>query len=1463
MIPFETKNRPGLAKRQSIRFVVIRLCLLGCLVMSSLFLRAQAPVANFTTDVVSGCAPLVVHFTDQSSGNPVFWNWDLGNGQLSTTKNPVGTYTVPGTYSVTLVVRNADGIDAITKTDIIVANASPTANFSANITTACLPATIQFTDASTANAGTLVQWQWDFGDGTTSTLQNPSKTYTTTGFYSVTLTVTSSTGCKRTTARANYIRVVSGVTADFSETPPSTCSGPFLVPFNNLTSGPGTISYQWNFGNSTSSTQPNPIANYASPGTYTVRLTATSQFGCSGSIQKDIIIPAITTQFTAPDTVCLDAPVNFVNNSTPGPQASSWAFGNGQQATTLNGSTVYSAAGTYPVKLINQYSNCIDSVSRSIVVLPKPLIDFSAPNAVACKAPFQINFQDLSPDAVAWQWDFGDGTTANTQNPLHTYTTAGQYNVTLTITNSRGCQNTLTKSSFVQVVAPVVKVANAPAGGCVPFTYSPIHAVTAIDGISSYFWDFGDGSTSTSATPSHVYSSTGVYTLKLVITTTGGCSDSVIYSNGISVGTPPNTNFSASPLDVCAAEGVQFTVQPPTVADTWAWDFGDGGTSSQRDPVHGFTDTGYFSVTLMATNQGCPQAFTINQYIHVKPPVPSFSIQVSCTNKRQVNFINSSQTDPAYGPISYTWSFGDPANSTSVLTNPSFIYPSTDSYTVQLTVTNGSCSNTFSQVVQLNSDIADFSVSKSTVCRNEPVNISSIGSLPQNIAFYRWSFDGGPYTSMGASVVRAFTSNGPHSISLIVEDINGCRDTLTRNPAIQVGGPIVDFVPASTGACNNSTISFNDLSTPVGGVVSWTWDFGDGQSQSYTAPPFNHLYTDTGSFSVRLTIKDANGCTDSYLHPQKVLITKPVARFSALSPLICPASPVQFRDSSSGHGLRYNWDFGDGNTSSLANPTHIYGGSDNNYSIKLVITDSVGCQDSVSRSNYISARAPKPLFNLKDTSTICPPLETSFSFLGQDYESFYWDFGDGVTSTLLNPTHFYNAYGNYQPKLILVGYGGCLDSVTAQSNVYNPSANTSMIYSPLTACNSLLVDYTLRVPPSTRFTFYPGDGSSDNSQNLSFQHLYKTFGFFNPALVLTDSLKCVVSVGGPNQIRILGAEPLFGVDKKAFCDSNTVLFANYTIGNDPVVSRVWDFGDGNTSGIKDPSHRYTQPGTYISSLTVNTQAGCSKTLTDTIRVYATPSPAIFSDTIVCINETLPFTASLVIPDSVTTWNWTFGNGANAAIQSPSTSYSSTGRYPVTLEAKNKLGCAGTVSTSIFVPPTPQITVANNPVIPVSSSVLLPVTYSPNIASYTWSPPYALSCTDCANPTASPKSTTKYQVTATDIYGCSNTNEVTVTVVCNDKNYFVPNTFSPNNDGNNDRFYPRGTGLARVQSMRIYNRMGGLVFERRNFMANDATLGWDGTYKGKKAEMDTYVYVIEFICENSAIIPFKGNVTLIR
>jgi gliding motility-associated-like protein len=661
----------------------------------------------------------------------------------------------------------------------------------------------------------------------------------------------------------------------------------------------------------------------------------------------------------------------------------------------------------------------------------------------------------------------------------------------------------------------------------------------------------------------------------------------------------------------------------------------------------------------------------------------------------------------------------------------------------------------------------------------------------------------------------------------------------------------------------NKQMNFTDQSTSSGGpITQWTWNFGDGTIQSFSSPPFSHAYSQPGNYSVSLTVKDNGNCSDMSSLANAVLITNPVAAFKA-DTLYCPSAPLQFVDTSTGLGLTYTWNFGDGGSSTLQNPTHSYPAGNNLYTVKLKIKDLVGCEDSVTKANYVNIRKPKSAFSMVDSSGICLPVVTSFAFNGTDYKTFLWDFGDGSSTTAQNPTHFYNSYGIYTPKLYLTGPGGCIDSSRGTVNAYNPGTDTHITFGPATACNSLNVDFNVAAPPGFKYDFHFGDGIIDSSDQPNLSHLYASPGNYSAFLIFSDKFGCQPSVT-VGTFHVYGALPLFDKSKKEFCDTGQVFFKNYTLSNDPITSTTWNFGDGSTSTAASPSHFFASPGTYIVKLIVTTQNQCTSIYSDTIHVYKTPELIISGKDTICINSTEGFSGLLSLPDSTITWQWSFGNGNSSQAQNPTVLYSAVGDYTIHLTGINKLGCADTATHVVTVVPLPTADPVSNPItIPSGASAQLNMNYSGPVVSYNWLPVQNLDCTDCPQPTASPRLTTNYHVQIQDRYGCKNSGDVTVKVICNGQNFFVPNTFSPNGDGVNDVFYLRGTGLFRVNSMMIFNRWGEVVFEKKNFPVNDALSGWDGNYKGKKAKPDVYIYQIEIVCDNGETIKYSGNVALIQ
>jgi len=287
---------------------------------------------------------------------------------------------------------------------------------------------------------------------------------------------------------------------------------------------------------------------------------------------------------------------------------------------------------------------------------------------------------------------------------------------------------------------------------------------------------------------------------------------------------------------------------------------------------------------------------------------------------------------------------------------------------------------------------------------------------------------------------------------------------------------------------------------------------------------------------------------------------------------------------------------------------------------------------------------------------------------------------------------------------------------------------------------------------------------------------------------------------------------------------------------------------------------------YNVSLVVNTQGGCTDTLQKgPIKIVQSPLISVQTDTVICVNDRIIHNGIFDRPDtSNVRWSWNLPNGNRPQVQNPAIQqYNTAGTFRMTTIATNSSGCADSVTKSLLVNPLPVITMPPAVSKMVGVPVSFPATYSSNVISYSWTPPANLSCSDCPQPVATPKFNKKYAVTVVDSNGCKNISFVEVIVTCAGADLFLPNTFSPNGDGSNDIFYARGKGLDRVKSLRVFNRWGEIVFEKRDFPVNNASVGWDGKYKGNKAQPDVYVYQVEIFCENGEIVSFSGNVALIQ
>ncbi|MFT4152201.1 PKD domain-containing protein [Parafilimonas sp.] len=1577
--------------------------------------------ADFTSSISGGCSPLVVDFTDISSGDPTVWYWDLGNGTTSTNQNPSAVYVTPGSYTVKLHITNSQGEDSIVKTNYVVVYDNPSVDFSGSPTQGCVPFDVSFTDKSTPGSGSTDSWIWDFGDGVTSTEQNPVHTYTVVDSFDVTLTVTNSFGCQQFISEPAYVVADGLIQAKFTYDYNSACTEPVTVEFSNASQSTQTLSYEWDFGDGSAlSAEKDPEHTYTTTGDFTVTLVASNNIGCTSTFTQNITIGKSKSDFTY-TTACLNAPITFTDSSSLTPLSEKWNFGDGATATGDTVTHTYTGQGNYTVKLVADFGGCSASVQKTISIEAEPEAAFTVSgNYYSCSYPATIQFSNNSTNATSYKWIFGSTATSDSANPAYTYTKAGKYPVTLIAFNANGCSDTLVKSDYIQIGAPQIKsIKNLPFQGCAPQTLTLTPVIDTGYTISSYSWDFGDGTTSNAATPVHAYKEAGVYNVRLIITSKEGCSDTLLIKNAVSLSTKPNADFTASPTDACASASIQFTDASTGDISEWIWNFGDGETSLEQNPLYVYDTIGYFNVSLVVGKYKCYDTIVKKAYIHTTPPVAGYNIIYDCSTPYLYRF-----KDTSAGATTWLWDFGDGATSTTQ--NPSHTYSATGTFYVTLTVSNGTCQSIRVDTIQVADEhpVVQYNFVSSSTCKYDSLRFSISNYDAAGIQSFQWNFGDGTIVNKkqyDSVVYHVYDSTATYAPYLIVKDVNQCVDTIQNSVSVKVGGPTAAFTNKE-GDCLNSTISFEDASTPEPGssIKTWIWDYGDNTTpDTLTGGPFSHTYTTKGDFDVWLKVIDNNNCYDTATY-NNLSITQPVAAFSAGDTIKCSGNNIKFTDSSEGTSLQYAWDFGDGGTSTLQSPSHKYT-SNNTYSVKLVIEDKNGCIDSLLKPQYITIANAAAAFSITDSLFVCPPALVAPVNTSKNYKSLLWDFGDGNTSEEITPQHYYTKAGTFDLKLTVYGYGSCADSLSKEIIVKGPKA--TFTYTPLTGCDAIAAKFSAKGENVAKYIWDFGNGEVLTTTDTLVQYSYIEAGKYLPKLVIEDTSGCRVAIINGDTITVASAEAKFNTQRiTGVCDSSLIDFTDASnVAYDQITAYTWQFGDGDSTTESNPQHYYDTEGQYNASLHIATSIGCTSDYTLPVDIDIDESPGISAviPASACVNDSISLSATANSDSpAINAWQWDVGDGNQFSDSNITHAYTSAGDYTVTVSATTKAGCSDTVTQKLLIAPLPSTDAGNNVIICLDQSTTLqatgadkyswvsdaslsclncasptasprestvfyvtgtssygceasdsvtvevkqpttitasapdtacagttisliasgaetykwspaslvknstdsvttsaptsPTTFtvigsdsqgcfsdtaslyvnvfpiptiqvpdsviniiggnsyqinatgSADVTTWLWKPAINISCTDCPNPVISPKQSTFYVVNASNAAGCYSEKIVRANVVCaTESNLFIPNTFSPNGDGANDYFYPRGKGLMTIKSIRIFNRLGNLVFERSNFPVNQQSYGWDGNYAGRALPADVYIYIVEITCENGQKISSKGNVTLLR
>lgn len=996
---------------------------------------------------VDGCSGVNIQFiNDSGAGANGFW-WDFGTGNPADTSvayEPTFNYPALGTYPITLMAQKgtlcADtAYYTLVISDLLGDFAAPD--------TLCIGETGTFTDLSVpAFNGVVNQWEWSFGDGQTSSLQNPTHSYNTSGLQTVQLVAHTTAGCSDTISKQVFVKVPpqAGIA-------PMPGCNPLGVTFTN-TSDALASGFWWSFGTgfpADSSVVSDPTFNYGSYGSYTVTLIAQKGTTCADTTSLNLLISNVVANFADLDTTCTNVLVDYLDMSTNVNGTITqweWDFGDLSTTTIQNPAHGYTSPGDYDVELVVTSSlGCTDTIVKQIHVDEAPQAIIGAADFCSGTTIDFINNSD--PGATGFWWDFGTGNPADTSilsAPSFTYPGFGNYTVTLIAQKGTDCETSTTLPIIISDLAPDFDM---PAGACIGSNISFIDQSSTSAGttITGYQWNFGDLSTSTLQNPNHVYSSNGNMSVQLIVTNNAGCSDTIVQV--LPVQTLPVAN-AGNDTSVCVSNpGLPLNgIITGATGGIWTPNGGafvPGATNMNATyfPSLSEMNNGFTTIILTTTGNGlCPaQSDTLTiQYLDT-PDIntggdidvceDSLYVQLNASVQFAANIIWSTNGAGSFddpGQLDATYTF-DPADITS---GQITLYIETFNFS-GCPDDQDSLYITFHQPPTMNLVYDD------TICAGFPLQLESNSSTGNG--WWETSGDGTFAPDDSASLTFYNHGSGDETLGTVeiyfqTIDNGGCVALFDTLLLAIVPSPTPGFTFVED--CFGLPTVFTNTSTSIDPITNYDWLFETGETSTQTDPSYS--FNTPGTHNVQMIVTSLNGCQDTIVLPVNAHHI-PVAAFNLPAP--CLPGGTYFYDASSVISdtiSSWSWNFGDGETSTDENPVHQYS-SAQQYTVTLTVASGFGCSnDTVVDVNILPGPTADFSANPSSANLFVDINFTDLSTAnGSPISQWLWDFADGDTSAIQNPVHQYDNEGQYNVGLIVIDEAGCQDTAYVLIPIYH------------------------------------------------------------------------------------------------------------------------------------------------------------------------------------------------------------------------------------------------------------------------------------------------------------------------------------------------------------------------------------------------------------------------------------------
>ena len=1316
----------------------------------------------------------------------------------------------PGTYLIQIITDDTiSDDDCFTIPPFYFTVPENVASFSMSDNPLCAAGSVVLTSTSSITYPGDYNWEVGpglyYGDSDSYGPDLASVTFeiTTPDIYPITLTTIDANGC---IATVTDTLVYSGVTALFGIDSIVGCETRtlWLEDLSTVIDPVGgfiTIEeYEWNFDDEDAcptyyGITPPPCTLDA--GVYNISLTVTDNFGCSDTYTLNLdLTSTITASFTSDSLSCSSADsLIYVNTSTGSISETFWDFGDGATSTAYDGVHLYATAGVYTVSLtVSDSLGCSNTFTEDINVIFSDLnADFELDYIIGASCPpLPISLTNTSTGDISdfeWVIERESGYfTYFTDEVVLTYTEPGDYDVALYIYNSVGCVDSLNIINAINVPGPTGSLSFLADTVCTPALIN--FSVIDLDADLAYV-DFGDGDTTLiTGDFSYSYLEEGVYCPTIILIDSTGCFYAEACDSSLVVSEPHILDFEVVDSTYCLGDSMLFvnnstgSVLNPILEYTI--DYGDGTPAFSivafDSLYHVYSTPGLYTVTISSTSSvGCPAAFTYDIDIPETPMVDISYTPASGCFELEVA-IELAGLTTGFGIIDY----GDGIIDT-VYGDTSHIYTEPGTYFPFITLVNGGCSVDYLGPEPVNvyyPSYAGLEFIDSIACSGEEITVynTSWDTILNPIISYTIDIgDGTPLTTLSSfdSLVFTYGTFGTYPVTLIIENAEGCTDSVTLNAyadALPTGS--VAFSPTS--ACGELDVSISLLDVLADSIII---DFGDGTTGLITSDT-NYIYTTPGIYTPEITLTNFSGCSIDFTGSTLELFDLPLADLAISDTLVCDGTPITLFNNTADTGYAaitgYELDMGDGTVysfSSFTEQEHLYT-STGIFTITSIVTNAGSCSDTMTFNVNV---APVPSGTIEPFPlSACGVLDVNFPIGALAADSIVIDYGDGyIVHTTADTNYIYTTPGIYEPVIYLYITTGCAATIEAgELELFDiPVADYSI--SDTLICS----DEAITFFNATADTLYAsideyhydfGDGTTSLLTTADdVTHTYTAPGIYEIAIVVINAGGC--SDSAFFSIEVLGAPSAsMNITPIDGCGSLETTFSFSSFSADSA-----SLFDGINTVVVDGSDYtvlFDTPGVYEPVLTLFNAAGCSTTVLPLepitvanipVALMEMPEPGPY-----CTGQEIAVVNLSVDPEPNPAINaidqidlWLSGSSifSGSWMNDTMLTFSTPGDYSLLMVTANDNGCIDSTSMEFTVYGTPEANAGDDLVICPGTFAELDGSESTGGLYYNWSPSGLFANPTAEEPEALFSSTTWIVLEyATDF--CADIDSVLVTVV---------------------------------------------------------------------------------------------------